>query len=231
MKNVKKVYVALTGLLCLALAFQVSAAHAAAILTLHDVATNSTVSIQDNSAGDSDPTSGIISVNDTLGVWQLNFVVGSTKPFLGSATDPSMGLFAVDGSVPQFRSITGGGELDITLTDTGFGPFSGNLESVANGSSTFGGSVALSSIADTAHIGDFSFGSGNFSGTADQYISSLSSLKIAARIVHRFAGITLLDFHVNPDPAPTSVPEPGTFMLLGSGLVGIAFYRHRQKQP
>lgn len=225
----KKVYVALTGLLGLVLAFQVSAAHATAILTLYDVGTNSTVSIQDNSAGDSDPTAGIISVNDTIGVWQLNFVVGATKPFLGTATDPKMGLFSVDGSVPQFRSLTGGGELDITFTDTGFGPFSGSLESVANGSSTLGGSVALSSIADTTHLGDFSFGSGNFSGTANQYISSLSSLEIAAKIVHQFAGITLLDFHVNPDPAPTSVPEPGTFMLLGTGLVGIAFYRRRRK--
>jgi hypothetical protein len=197
------------------LAFLMIVPAAQAIPTLYLTDGSNSVTIEDQAIGDSNPIAGAVTYIGSLGVWDLNVGTGVTKPFSGSSTNPHMDLNSVDSS-------TGAGELQIWFYENGF-DFTGNLVNAVGG--TTAGSVEFVSavnlspiIADLGPFGPGAF-SGTISGTAT--LSSTDYLLLFADIQHDGAGLTSFNYEVK-------VPEPGMLVLLGSGLVGIAFFGRKR---
>jgi hypothetical protein len=179
------------------------------------------VLVLDNGVGDSDPTSGkIVLVNLGLGIWNSNIDIAYTKPFLGSAQAPVMDL--------QFgNSSTAAGTLWIWFVDSGF-DYTGGLNSdvaVTLGGNTTGTVDFWKVINYDEFINNLHFsGNGAFSGTTGSNVSldPTDSLGILMQLTHNGAGITTGNDY-------NSVPEPGTLLLLGTGIVSLAFFARRRR--
>ncbi len=208
----KKVTMLIMIILALVFVMNVPAAQATPTLFLTD-GTND-VTIVDQAAGDSNPIAGAVTYIGSLGVWNLNVSTGVTKPLLGSSTDPYMDLNTVDVS-------TGAGELQIWFYEDGF-DFTGNLVNSVGGT-TIGSVTFVSAVNLSPFAVQGPFGPGPFSGTISgaATLSSSDYLLVFADIEHDGAGLTSFDSQVK-------VPEPGTLVLLGSGLVGLAFFARRR---
>ena len=83
----------------------------------------------------------------------------------------------------------------------------------------WGESLITSSSGASLSLSDFGLGTANFD-TADWW--NITSFSIEN------SGIFAIDNIVFENPA-TIVPEPSTFVLLGGGLVGLAFFARRKK--
>lgn len=45
---------------------------------------------------------------------------------------------------------------------------------------------------------------------------------------HKYDNFCVVNPHIDPDPEPAPVPEPSTYLLLGSGLMGLVVWRRRK---
>lgn len=197
-----------------------NAADAVPILKLSDGTTH--VSVTDNLAGDIDPAAGAMTYLGPVGLFNANVTTGWT--FMGSAAIPRLDLNSINFS-------GGAGTLTISLEEDGYAGLynPGGFLTEIGGTTT--GTVSVSSyikesgaatwtLIDT--LGDFS---GPFSGSAQSAWDPGEpySLKITTVITHDDSGVPS-SFNANL----TSVPEPGTLIMLGTGLAGLFYVRHKK---
>ncbi len=182
--------------------------------------------------GDLTPLDGLIMNFTSIGVFNLVTETGITKPYPGYE-NPLRPEMDFTGTV---KNITGSGTLTLMFTETDFGPGSDYDYLVSSiGGATDIGSITYKTYLDEANtafatsilladLGPFTSCNGCFSGKLGSMInpSGLFSLTTVIEITHNDAG---------GDTAFGSkiVPEPTTLLLIGSGLVGVAFYSRRKK--
>ena len=200
----------------------ISAAHALSV-RLSDGTT--TVTVDDQGAGDANPTLGAVTFSGPLGDFTVNVTTGTSKPILPQATLQLSSiniLVASPSTLPQ--------TLTIELTDIGFLPSGGfstrQLVSTISGFLSASGSSATPtqcvgvgtfdcSFATIAH-GTFP-GPGAYTDTRSTLFSSGTPFSITETVALAFtgSGTSSLSF------ASTVVPQPRALLLLGLGLAGL----------
>lgn len=192
-----------------------------------------TVIVADGDAADlwGTPTipDGVVVWTGTVGVFMINVTTGTSKPAIGSAAVPKLDLNSINVSAQA------GGTLNVAVTDTGYGPMATGLTGfdVQIGGTTEG-SVLVDFYLDNtdaafgtgtllAQLGPFS---GAFSGSASAGGPSINpfSLTIDTTITHTGAQTTSFDAFIRP------IPEPGTILLFGIGLLGLGIISRRKLQ-
>jgi hypothetical protein len=171
---------------------------------------------------------GVVTFNGNLGNWVINVTTGITYPTLGSTTQPLLDLNSVNVSSGN------GGNLNIQVSASGYTWLGEGVLSIGG---TTNGTVAASAyydssnvlFAQTSQIGsNLSFSPISFSGQTNSTVVDISpsspySLTIDVDINHQSGGVSSFDGQL-------AVPEPGTLLFLGAGLLGLGFaVRQRMK--
>lgn len=200
--------------------------HAIPTLQLSD-GIGAPVIIADGDPLDSVGLTGVVGFNGAINSWILSVATGITMPASGTAALPYLHLDSINMS-------NSAGTMTIMFSETGFGPIDpgvnmlvtsvGGLTQGTASFSTWLGSTLFDQDTLLANIGPF--GPVVFAGSAKydavSSIPSSFSLTEIATITHG-SGINVSSFNIQ-----IAVPEPGTIILLGSGLIGFAIYARRK---
>jgi hypothetical protein len=176
--------------------------------------------------------SGVVVFSGGVGAFNVNVTTAITYPVLGSSGSAEIDLNSVN--VSSF----GGGTLTIIASEINYtGPIDGSgiasFDTLIGG--TTSGTVNVASFLDDGNnlFGQASslgtlgpFGAGAFSGETSGSVSATGpfSLTLKADITHARAGSTSFDLAL----APVPVSEPSSVLLLGSGLLGLAFWGRKR---
>ena len=225
-EKMKKGIIVITAIFVLVCAMKVQPVMAIPTLWLSDDGGSTWATAVDNETGDGNPLAGVVLFNNPVGNWIVNVATGVTMPVLGSAASPHMDL----GSINVFfnpSDTDSSGTLLIGLSEDGFGPVDGWLTSSFGGvtSGTVEFATGINSIDPDAWISSFGPFTGAFSGSTGAAVSLSpdDTLWLGASITHAAGGVGNTSFNYE-----VQVPEPGTFLLFGSSLIGLAFFRRRK---
>ncbi len=188
-------------------------------LTLNDG--SSSVTIVDGGSGDSNSTTGAVTWIGGLGVWSVNVSTGLGYPASGTLTWPYLDLNSINKSKAA-------GTLTILLTQGGFDPnsppgFAFNIGGTTNGSVQ---AYACAGV-DLGNCDQYSLGpfpNGAFSGSLSFPFNNVEEeYQLGLKVVITHAGAANSSFDAEIEP----VPEPGTYALIGAGLLGLGLLRRR----
>jgi len=214
-------------------------ASSASALTLWITDGSNFVSITDGGVGDIDGDAGELAYNGTVGNFNIIFGGGSSKTVANPDPTMDFGGFVT--------SNTSGGFLRMWLTDTDMNNVVPSITGAASATITgasdviafnaywhksneFGGTSSNDFIAGSTPGGGYLGGFGPFRAPGGFASNSARfnvpgnpfGMTLTAVISHTGASSTSFNF-------ATSVPEPGTIILLGLGFLGMGFYARKRQ--
>jgi hypothetical protein len=197
-----------------------------------------TVTIQDNLAGDASPTAGFVQYTAPAGTfagWSIVLSAGTTKPLVGSATSPQ-----VDLNWAIVRSGPGSGSISVFFSEDNF-----NLASatpmMASSGGTLGTSAANTALVRTYYdnantvlatstlmTSHLYSGPGAFAGNDPTVAPADPTIAFTVRVdlTQGPGDITSGEIHL----FGASVPEGGSMVtMLGTALLALGFFAARRK--
>lgn len=206
-------------------------AQAYATATLKLSSGGDTVEISDNGSLDFDSDSGDVTWLGTVGNFEVEIVIGLTKPKLGTATSPQLHLDSL--TVTNADGSGAGGTLEMWFSEIDYQSIGTPLWYNNFGGGGTDGSASFAAYLDDsntlygtgttlASFGAFGGGFG-FSDSTQASTSGSYSLTQYASITHGDGTdlSTSFDFF-------TDVPAPATLLLIGAGLLGLSVVRRRR---
>jgi len=199
--------------------------NANATLALNLASGADNVTVQDNGAGDSNASVGVITFTGPVGGYNLNVSTALSYPAFGSAQVPSLDLNSVNG-------LGTNGTITLQATQTDFqtnGPelFTGSIggtltqDPASSGTATFWYDAANTQFGHGNQIGNtLVFDGGAFSGTTSETINTAAPYSLTNQFVMTLPPNGLGSF----DQEVVGVPEPGSMALMIGSLASMGAF-------
>src|SRR5256885_1578602 len=207
----------------LALISLVAPRQADATPTLYFSDGTTTFTVADGSGLDLLAAPGGVTFIGAVGDWSVNVTTGSTKPTLGSSTDPHLNLNSLNSKSSGSSTLTiKFSEVGFTLAPTVWAGIVSGAQSTGavqyqsyldNTNTLFGGTL----LTDSGLLVGSPFADTQISGAAGGPLFSLTQTMTLSS-----TGSTNKSFTADLAPTPAPVPEPASLLLLGSGLMGLS---------